>query len=269
MPEQVADQPPGALEAFMTELAELRANAGNPSFRKMAFKSGAVSHATLHLTVTGSRLQPWETVREFVRACDGDESEWHARWERTRLALSGDEEPPNGNSGGSAPRAWWRSARLLVPLALVVVAMSVALAMGVFTGDPAPGPPDPRQQDGPVYPGDGSSFIADVTIPDGTVVEPGEQFVKVWEIQNTGSVRWHDRYLERTDMPLGPKDCRTPGRIPVGNTSPGERIKIAVDVRAPSTAHANCMVRWKMIDESGRLLFPSSRPVYFLVHVRR
>lgn len=126
--------------------------------------------------------------------------------------------------------------------------------MVVFTGDGTSGPPE---QDGPVYEGDATRFITDVTIPDGTVVRPGTQFVKVWEIQNTGSVRWHDRYLQRDDLPLGPNDCRTPRRIPVGNTSPGERVKIAVDVTAPSTAPTDCMVRWKMVDESGRQLFPS------------
>src|SRR5690606_21342732 len=60
----------------------------------MAERSGAVSHATLHLTVKGRRLQPWETVREFVRACGGDEAEWSARYARTKAILSG-EIPPD------------------------------------------------------------------------------------------------------------------------------------------------------------------------------
>nr|WP_183650903.1 NBR1-Ig-like domain-containing protein [Prauserella isguenensis] len=83
----------------MAELKRLRSEAGNPSFRKMAELSGAVSHATLHLTVTGRRLQPWETVREFVRACGGDEAEWCSRYRRTKALLSGALPEPADSAG--------------------------------------------------------------------------------------------------------------------------------------------------------------------------
>jgi len=88
------EQKPAALEEFTAGLRQLRSEAGDPSFRRMAERSGAVSHATLHLTVKGRRLQPWETVREFVRACGGDEAEWSARYARTKAILSG-EIPPD------------------------------------------------------------------------------------------------------------------------------------------------------------------------------
>ncbi|GAA1201238.1 NBR1-Ig-like domain-containing protein [Prauserella alba] len=111
MSDAEGEQRPPALEEFMAELKRLRQQAGNPSFRKMAELSGAVSHATLHLTVTGRRLQPWETVREFVRACGGDEAEWCARYRRTRAVLSGElPEPAAGTepvveTGGPDERA--------------------------------------------------------------------------------------------------------------------------------------------------------------------
>jgi hypothetical protein len=120
------DERPPELEAFMDELRKLRTRAGEPSFRKMAARSGAVSHATLHLTVTGKRLQPWETVREFVRACDGDEQEWHARWQGVQLVLAADREPD------PAPR--WRSKRVLIPLALVLVAAVAAVVIILLPG---------------------------------------------------------------------------------------------------------------------------------------
>src|SRR5512134_681096 len=37
-----------------------------------------------------------------------------------------------------------------------------------------------------------SVYIADVTIPDNTVLSPGEDFEKIWRIQNTGSCVWDD-----------------------------------------------------------------------------
>src|SRR6185295_11416560 len=35
-----------------------------------------------------------------------------------------------------------------------------------------------------------SVFVADITIPDGSVLKPGEDFTKIWRIQNTGNCRW-------------------------------------------------------------------------------
>jgi len=256
---------PAALEEFMAALRALRADAGDPSFRRMAAKSGAVSHATLHLTVTGYRLQPWETVREFVRACDGDEDAWQARWERTARALS-DDPPPEP---APAPRRpWWRGPRLLVPAAVVVVAAAAVVAVRVTAGGgtPAPRSADPRAM---VYRGDASTFIGDVTYPDGTVVKPDTQFVKVWEVRNSGSVEWRNRYLQRLDLPVRDDDCGTPERIPVNHTFPRQTVQITVTVRTPSRAPVNCKVRWKMVDASGRVLMPAYRPIYFDVRVRR
>lgn len=280
MPDQPDGDRPEPLEEFVDELVRLRAAAGNPSFRRMAARSGAVSHATLHLTVTGNRLQPWETVREFVRACDGDEAALHEHWQRAHLALAQSAEPDSEGTDarwrlGTPWRRLRRGTRRLVAVvaSVVVVACGGVVAFTVVDGRSA-GSGVPRTSpsaspSGPAIPGDASRFIDDVTIPDGTVVKPGRKFVKVWEIQNAGKVRWHGRYLQRMGEPPGPTDCRTPRRIPIGNTSPKELVKISVTVTAPSTAPTDCMVKWKMVDSSGRQLFPSSRPVYFLVHVRK
>ncbi|MFC3453255.1 NBR1-Ig-like domain-containing protein [Amycolatopsis speibonae] len=252
MPGPQAEERAPELEAFMDGLRKLRTGAGEPSFRKMAAKSGAVSHATLHLTVTGRRLQPWETVREFVRACGGDEEEWHARWQGVQLVLSAEREP---EPTPVPPR--WRSKRVLVPLALVLVAVIAAVVVILLPGEP-----------GPPHPGDSSSFVADVTIPDDTVVKPGTQFVKVWEIKNTGTVEWKKRYLRRTDLPVAPGACRTPDRIPVNDTAPQGNVQVTVTVSTPPTAPADCKVFWKMVDEQDRELFPGNKPIYFSVLVR-
>ena len=38
-------------------------------------------------------------------------------------------------------------------------------------------------------------YVSDVTIPDGTVLAPGEEFVKTWKFQNTGSCAWSEDFL--------------------------------------------------------------------------
>jgi hypothetical protein len=285
-----------ALDEFMSELRALRQSAGQPSFRKMAQKSGAVSHATLHLSVTGYRLQPWETVREFVRACNGDESEWHAKWQRVARQLTADNDPGAGaateaeseatagersaehtadreRSGERKPK-WW-----FIPAAAALVVAGVVGVVALLGGEDNPpevptknaasdtGGEDPMA--GPAYPGDKSRFIADVSVPDGTEVKPGSTFDKIWEIQNAGSVEWTHRFLQRDDSIAGKQPCQTPKRIPVENTRPGENVKIKVRVRAPKVAPSGCKVYWKMVDSTGKLMFPSARPIYFEVVVRK
>lgn len=315
---------PAALDEFSTALRKLRERAGQPSFRRMAARSGAVSHATLHLTVTGHRLQPWETVREFVRACDGDEAEWQQRWERTRAALSGetdapadggnhsperagadaecgtdsdsydraDGEPAHGgpaddphrrtedDSGrddttdrdaGETPvtrtrRRWPRSRRLGIPLGVGLAVVVTVASVWLLPGEDEPAAES--RYGGAVNRGDSSEFVADVTIPDGTVVRPNQEFVKTWKLRNTGSVHWRDRYLRRIDMPMGPDDCQTPDRVPINDTAPRQEVSISVDVRASPSAPVDCKVHWKMVDGSGNVLLPGYRPIYFEVRVR-
>src|SRR5437588_565132 len=75
------EQQAEAVAKFTDELRRLRVKAGNPSFRRLAGLSGTISHTTLHEAAAGHRMPSWETTREFVRACGGDEAEWRARWE--------------------------------------------------------------------------------------------------------------------------------------------------------------------------------------------
>ena len=37
-------------------------------------------------------------------------------------------------------------------------------------------------------------FEGDVTIPDGSVLEPGQDFVKIWAVRNTGNCTWDEGY---------------------------------------------------------------------------
>src|SRR4030042_441614 len=41
---------------------------------------------------------------------------------------------------------------------------------------------------------DRAIYVADVTIPDGTVIAPGAAFVKTWKLQNAGTTTWTTSY---------------------------------------------------------------------------
>ncbi|MDG4840066.1 NBR1-Ig-like domain-containing protein [Micromonospora sp. WMMD967] len=73
---------------FAEQLRALRTAAGDPSFRKMAGRSGRISHTTLHEAAAGTRFPSWETTREFVRACEADEAQWRRRWEEAQRPAS-------------------------------------------------------------------------------------------------------------------------------------------------------------------------------------
>lgn len=102
---------------------------------------------------------------------------------------------------------------------------------------------------------DVSEFIRDVTIPDGTIMQPGEAFTKVWEIRNAGEVAWENRYLKRLGASHGPALITSPERVKIPHTLPGNRVEIAVNLKAPDVATTTTAI-WKMTDSEGKLCYP-------------
>ena len=275
---------PAKAEVLATELAALRASAGDPSFRKMAERSGCISHTTLHEAVKGIRFPSWETTREFVKACGADEAPWRQRWEELKgltpatitVQASGEAaghstvleapSPDVAETGGIrlAPPAKRRKRKTALIVAGAVVLVLAAVATLALTGrfDSVA----PAVDVGARIKGDNTKFLGDVTVPDGTPVRAGTTVLKVWEIQNTGSIPWHERYLQRMDLPPAPGACRTPDRVLIGDTPPGDHVMISVPLTAAEKP-GRCWIGWKMVDAAGRELFTTRRPVYVLVTV--
>ena len=157
-------------------------------------------------------------------------------------------EPPSS-------RRKWAAYGLAGAVAFVLVGAVGLLFGGAFSAEPAA-----------TSPGDVSEFVADVTVPDGTPIPAGSRFVKTWELRNAGSVGWIGRYLVRSGSFGSPDPCRTPERVPVPYTAPGEHVRISVDVQAPPSA-GHCQVYWKMADSEGHLLLPDARAVFFSVRI--
>ncbi|MGH3241438.1 MAG: NBR1-Ig-like domain-containing protein [Spirillospora sp.] len=282
-----------ARDRFAERLRRLRAEAGNPSFRVMAATSRSVSHATLHEAAKGSRFPSWTTTQAFVEACGGDVEEWRELWcaalgpEDAAAAQDGvapltlvtevgggDETPPVAEMVTVPAPGRRRRRRLVVAVLGCGTLGGAAIGAAMLRGDgggTAEAHPPARQTaapSGPVVTGDRSAFIADVTIPDGTVVKTGQHFVKTWEIANVGTVPWRGRFLARATLPADNGTCLTPGKVPIPDTKPGARVRVSVSVTAPA-APGSCWVGWKMVDGGGRQLLPGARPVYFVVNVAR
>jgi hypothetical protein len=78
----------------------------------------------------------------------------------------------------------------------------------------------------------GLAFIADITIPDGTLVTPGSFIDKTWEVENTGTCGWTADYSLRhvggsnlgaeTTLPLYPARAGARALITIRFTAPAE-----------------------------------------------
>ena len=76
----------------------------------------------------------------------------------------------------------------------------------------------------------GAQYVTDVTIPDGTVLNPGEGFVKTWRVRNAGSCDWGEGY-ELAFVSGARMDG--PESVPLPAVPAGEEGDISVGLVAP------------------------------------
>ena len=92
-----------------------------------------------------------------------------------------------------------------------------------------------------------SSYIKDVTIPDGTVLAPGETFTKTWKLQNTGSCDWDSDYqlvFVRGDAMNG-SDTEIDQTVSVD-----KKADVSIDLTAPDD-EGTYTGYWRLADENG------------------
>jgi hypothetical protein len=73
-------------------------------------------------------------------------------------------------------------------------------------------------------------FLADVTIPDGTVVSPGDELDKRWQVMNIGTCNWDDSYQVR--LIAGP-DMDVPETQSLYPARSGTEFTIRMNFTAP------------------------------------
>ncbi|MEV5555744.1 NBR1-Ig-like domain-containing protein [Nonomuraea wenchangensis] len=215
-------------------------------------------------------------------------------------ASSGDAPPPPAPpSAGDAPppppspppgKGRSRSARVAaLAAAVLVVAGAVAVVVtvlnsGAATDDPGPAPTGPGSSAAalspadcpvrstnppwapPLHPGDAAVFIEDVTLPDCARVDAGKTVTKVWRLKNAGTVPWTGYSLRRLDFAQQADQCQTISDVPIKDTLPGATVDVETVVTTPRKPGL-CYVRFKMVDASGAILFPGSRPINFQIIV--
>ncbi|MDX2162176.1 MAG: NBR1-Ig-like domain-containing protein [bacterium] len=91
-------------------------------------------------------------------------------------------------------------------------------------------------------------FVADVTIPDGSPIAPGQRFTKTWRVMNDGNTTWDGGY--RMSYESGER-MNTPNDIPLPALRPRQVGDVSVDLVAP-TAPGRYRVTYQPFDSAGQ-----------------
>ncbi len=94
------------------------------------------------------------------------------------------------------------------------------------------------------------AFVKDITIPDGTILTPGETFTKTWRLKNRGTCTWTPDYtlVYHSGSQMG---GTTSARLS-NNVAPGQTVDISITLTAPVNA-GNFTSYWTLRNPSGAL----------------
>ena len=103
-----------------------------------------------------------------------------------------------------------------------------------LSADPSETPSPAPSASPTVQPGcsDSALFVADVTIDDGTNLQPGQAFTKTWQLRNTGSCTWNPDY---TLVFSGGDRMASPATVSLDATPPNGSLNLSVGLVAPSS----------------------------------
>lgn len=135
-----------------------------------------------------------------------------------------------------------------------VVGTAPAPLPGVTAADPVLKTGTPPAHNQPVDTGNCNLAAAgnpvDVTIPDGSLLVPGQYFNKTWRLVNAGTCEWTQAYavVWFSGESFGSRPVQ-PLRV---HANPGESIEISIDLVAPGSP-GQYQGYWKLMSPEGRL----------------
>lgn len=95
---------------------------------------------------------------------------------------------------------------------------------------------------------DNSVYVSDVTIPDNTVVKPGEAMTKTWKVQNNGTCTWTATYKIMNVAGNAMGGTATAIGQSVG---PGQSVDVSVAMVAPAAA-GKAEGTWRLANDSAQ-----------------
>ncbi|HEX8990297.1 MAG TPA: NBR1-Ig-like domain-containing protein [Anaerolineales bacterium] len=95
---------------------------------------------------------------------------------------------------------------------------------------------------------DRADFVADVTVPDNTVINAGASFSKTWRLKNSGVCSWTPSYA--VVFANGASMGGPAVQALAGNVNPGQTVDITVNLTAPGT-DGNYTGNWALRNAAG------------------
>lgn len=95
---------------------------------------------------------------------------------------------------------------------------------------------------------DDLTYVSDVTVPDGTVMLSGQQFVKTWAVENTGSCSWTTDY--QFVFVNGDAMGGSSSALLAASVSPGTTAELSISMTAPA-APGSYTGSWRMKNAAG------------------
>ena len=124
----------------------------------------------------------------------------------------------------------------------------VATATSVFSS-PAVASPTGLTAGGAATQGcDDADFVTDVTVPDGTVMDPGETFTKTWRLKNAGNCSWATSYA--VVFSDGDSMGGNATQALTTTVNPGQTVDISINLKAPATP-GSYIGNWKLRNTAG------------------
>jgi uncharacterized protein YkwD len=110
-----------------------------------------------------------------------------------------------------------------------------------------------------------AAFIADVTVPDDTLLNPETPFAKTWRIRNTGTCAWSDTTRPIAWVFIGGAQMGGPDQVPIsGTVLPGDTYDVTADLVAPLSAGQHTGW-WQVQRVNGRIM---SGPYWVQIQVK-
>lgn len=159
----------------------------------------------------------------------------------------------NGANAGSDPAAI--SIQVVTGAGPATAPTSVASAptpIPAPTSTTAPGGPSPTTAPSPCT--NNSTFVADITVPDGTVVPAGTTVIKTWRLSNNGTCAWGSGY----QFVFVSGEAMTAETVkPVPTTAPGATADLSVSITAP-VGPGSHTGSWRIRSSTGALFGQTS-----------
>ncbi|MBI5030638.1 MAG: hypothetical protein HZB51_08930 [Chloroflexi bacterium] len=95
---------------------------------------------------------------------------------------------------------------------------------------------------------DNAVFVADVTVPDGTLLAPGQTFNKIWRVRNAGCP-WGEGY----QLVFASGEAMTATRVfPLPSTPTSQTADLLIEMTAPTTPGTHSGI-WRLRNANGQL----------------